>query len=216
MRIQMSAAQIERMRAETLARGWPWFPDSQKNFDLSLFGIAGESHEANLYDDAIGVVWRDRHGIPTGLLYRATVDPGRKWLLNPMRETGCAILARPRFYKGLWKRGVHKGHDALVQVGPCSIWRDNDRDTVLDMDAPPIDRPPIGINLHDPFSLDPAVVEGASAGCQVPWRKAYVAEIHWLVGQQAKAGQGETVSYALHDSRETESLRSIVALVAGS
>lgn len=209
--LDLSPADIAQLRAATLARGWPWW---SAPFDLNLFGIRGASSQADLYDDGIGIAWTDAAGHPHGRLFRATTDPGRPWLQRPSRASGCAILVGPAWYRGMYALGLHKGRAALVQAGPCRVWRDDDRDAVLGPLANPEGFPVEaggGINLHDPGAEDPGKVGYSSAGCQVPWRAAYVGEIREALQRQTEAGHGGTLSYALHHANRAPELAALLS-----
>jgi hypothetical protein len=84
-----------------------------------------------------------------------------------MRSTGTAALAPGRY---VFKPGAHKGaYPCLVQAGPVSVYRDANRDSVLDVD-------PTTIATGDTWSIQvhranerhrSSVVGRWSAGCVV-------------------------------------------------
>jgi hypothetical protein len=99
---------------------------------LHLFGIRAaspvgpttvERHapQFDRFEDTIGTFGTELR------LWPATVDPGRTWTLHPMQPGGAAHLEPGRW---LFKRGLHRGHAALVQAGPVTVRRDRDRDGV--------------------------------------------------------------------------------------
>jgi hypothetical protein len=98
--------------------------------------------------------------------YEATTNPGTYWLTNPMNPKGAAVV-KPGYYKDLWAIGLHKGYEALVQVGKISVYRDSNRDTRSDETAT-VDVGIFGIDLHRSNPLIKSInVDKWSAGCQV-------------------------------------------------
>lgn len=94
-----------------------------------------------------------------------TTDPGLAYLYSPINPKGTAILMEG-WHSDIWGWGYHNGkYKALVQVNSCCVYRDNTRDSVLNMDARTRDCGYFGINLHHGF--DSEKVGKNSAGCQV-------------------------------------------------
>jgi len=86
-----------------------------------------------------------------------------------MNRKGTALLV-PNQYKGVYKLDLHQGkYEALCQrLGDVSVYRDNDRDMILDFDPKTIDTGRFGINIHrsNPHTESHQVGKW-SAGCQV-------------------------------------------------
>ncbi len=106
---------------------------------------------------------------PYGDLYwecdNFTTDPGLSYLKKPINSKGTAILMEG-WHSDIWQIGYHQGkYKALVQVNPCCVYRDNNRDSVLNMDPRSRDCGYFGINLHHGY--DSLKVGANSAGCQV-------------------------------------------------
>ena len=82
-----------------------------------------------------------------------------------MNVAGTAIMKEGQ-YRGAYKIGKHRGkYDALVQTGGrVTVWRDNNRDSTLDMADP--SEGYFGINIHKAGAFS-ANVDKWSAGCQV-------------------------------------------------
>jgi len=102
--------------------------------------------------------------------YSITTDPGKYWLENPINPKGTAILV-PGQYLGTWKLGKHQGkYEALVQRKPVKVWRDNNKDSVIDYPYAhaQVSEGYFGINIHRSNPYDKSyVVDRWSAGCQV-------------------------------------------------
>jgi hypothetical protein len=141
---------------------------SQKGYDLNIFGIRTKDMESNKFNDWIGVMWL-YHDVWNMLTFPATTDPGSYWRKNPMNVNGTALL-KPGQYKGAYILGKHGGkYDALVQQGnEVTVYRDADRDNILEPDENETMSGYFGINIHRASSLQPSEnVNKWSAGCQV-------------------------------------------------
>lgn len=99
-------------------------------------------------------------------IWQITTDPGTKSLKIPQNSKGTAILV-PGQYVNAYRIGLHQGkYEAVVQKGPVKVYRDNNRDNILNMSSDKIYTGIFGINIHK-AGLDSKVVEGWSAGCTV-------------------------------------------------
>ncbi len=140
------------------------------SYNLNLIGVRSPSREANKFDDHIHVVYWDDEGELKHHRWRATTDPGTYWLEHPMRVEGTAILCAGQ-YRGVYKLGMHRGkYEALVQTGgKVKVYRDDDRDEVLDHDPESTAEGYFGINIHRSSTRDggSSRVDKWSAGCQV-------------------------------------------------
>jgi hypothetical protein len=157
----------EILRNAIAARGLP--PASENA--LHLFGIRGAVPWPDAPDDGnyyltlktnVADEWNDTIGTfgTAFCAYKATVDPGLPYTQDPLHPMGCAHLEDGRWQYCL---GDHKGHEALVQAAPVSIWRDLDGDTIKD-GAETEATGYFGINIH---SGEGDSVGDWSAGCQV-------------------------------------------------
>jgi hypothetical protein len=172
--------------------GMAWFTGKH---NLNLVGIRGDSKAAGAFDDRF-LACCDGDDGPIVWFFRGTTDPGKHWLLEPMRTAGCAVL-QPGQYRGMYECGLHKGRPALVQVKPARIRRDADKDLVIDPEGA-FETGLFMINFHDPGREgDRAVVDWASAGCQVPIHVRYVTMVRGMLWAQECAGLGRSASYSL-------------------
>jgi hypothetical protein len=136
---------------------------------LSLDGSIGANTEFALknYKDTVG-----KERIRT---YTITTDPGTYWLLNPMSNLGTAIL-KPGQWENCWAIGYHQNkhdHQAMVQVGKITVYRDGDKDNVAEATAK-TETGLFGINIHGSNKNGVSSRIGKwSAGCQVfqEWTK---------------------------------------------
>lgn len=138
-------------------------------YNLNLIGVRSPQTTANAFDDTMHCVYRDGSGEWIELSFSITTDPGKYWLLNPGRVSGTAILVSGQ-YRGAWKLGLHRGkYEALVQTaGKVKVYRDADKDDILEHDAENIEQGYFGINIHRSSSVRTSSdVDRWSAGCQV-------------------------------------------------
>lgn len=164
----------------------------------NIVGIRNANKVSNTFDDRAFVWWDDK-GKEESHYYTITTNPGFYYLENPIAGTkGTAILV-PGQYLNCWELGVHRGKQkALIQTqGQVRVYRDEDKDTALDMIPATIDTGYFGINLHNAGLGDPAVINSWSAGCQV-WAFHLAHEkLMAQFAQLAEAGGFKKFSYTL-------------------
>lgn len=144
-----------------------------KVFDgLNLIGIraSAKADKVDAFDDLMYQIYKDIGGECRLLAppYKITTQPGLSMLLKPMNVKGTGILV-PGQYVDCWAIGKHKGqYEALVQIAPMKVYRDNDKDKEFDMLPETIENGVIGLNSHraNP-EVESTVVGGWSAACQV-------------------------------------------------
>lgn len=168
------------------AQGHKVFYDGPYN--LNIIGVRSPRRTPNAFDDAIHVIcwdkWREGDGYTTsGLIHRrfkATTDPGTYWLEHPMRVDGTAILV-PGQYRSTYTLDLHLGqYRALCQrTGKVRVYRDSNRDEVLDHDPGSTAEGYFGINIHRASTRagGSARVDKWSGGCQVIADPADFAEL---------------------------------------
>ena len=169
-------------------------------YNLNIIGIRSKTNEVNKFDDRICVVFRDELGWITRT-WPCTTDPGIYWLDNPSNVTGTAILV-PGQYRGVYKIGKHRGqYDALVQKGGAvKVYRDANKDEVLDMDPDTEQEGFFGINIHKAGEHSTEVNKW-SAGCQVFANKDDFEEF-MSICYAARTKWGDSFTYTLIDEPE--------------
>lgn len=159
--------------------------ESETPYDLNLFGIRSADTTVNRFNDWVGCVYRDEGLVWNCRSWAATTDPGLYWLENPSNVDGTAVLV-PGQYRGVYKRDLHSGkYLALCQRnGPVDVWRDDDRDGVIDPDKSQVYSGFFGINIHHAsYTGTSTQVNKFSAGCQVI---ANIADFNRLMELSAK------------------------------
>ena len=137
------------------------------SYELNIIGIRNDNAVPNSFDDTICVLFKDEYDEDTLVCFPATTDPGTYWLEHPMNVEGCAIMKEGN-YKEVYKIGIHKNYKALQQIGKINYIRDNNKDKVLDFDAPKKVSGMYETNIHHADEAGKSVlVDKWSAGCQV-------------------------------------------------
>ena len=177
------------------SKGYAFFTNGVYN--LNIIGIRNPNLVANSFDDTMVVIYKIG-GEWITKVYEITTDAGTYWLKNPMSNKGTAILV-PNQYRGVYSIDLHNNkYLALCQRnGKVEVYRDNDKDLILDMDSAKIEKGMFGINIHrsNPFS-ESLKVDKFSAGCQVFKRVKDFNEFMEIC-QKSKALWGNSFTYTL-------------------
>jgi hypothetical protein len=179
-------------------KGWQLFT---RPYELNIVGLRNLETKANSFDDEIHVIYRDNSGKTLHHIYKATTDPGTYWLKNPSMPKGTAILKEGQ-NKSAWKLGMHRGkYKALVQAKPVTVFRDYDRDAVLDMNNGSEETGMFGINIHRAgITGNTNQIDEYSAGCQVFQNANDFNEFISLCEKHSKL-YGNSFTYTLIDFR---------------
>jgi lysozyme family protein len=148
------------------------------------------ANKPNEFNDLRIVIQMTAAGVPkiTGM-WQATTEPGRYWTLRPMNPKGAARIAFGQWK--CWSVGVHnESHEALVQTGPVTVWRDKNKDFSREGDER--DTGLFGINQHWGYDQAKADLGHSSAGCLVGRMKQGHREFMKLIKTDARylAGGG--------------------------
>lgn len=140
--------------------------DNRKGHDLNIVGIRSKDMSSNQFNDWITVFYLSDKTW-NFFSFPATTDPGTFYRQNPIYVKGTALL-KPDQYRGAYKIGYHRGYKALLQQKTMTVYRDANRDTVLDTTGMEEDTGMFGINIHHANAFRPSIsVDKWSAGCQV-------------------------------------------------
>lgn len=145
-------------------KGYSYFTNGDYNLNIiGIRNLRSGNIQNDLFDDELHLIYYVNNELRHHV-YPITTDPGLKILQCPINKDGTAILV-PNQYKGVYQIGYHKGqYEALVQRGNVKVYRDNNRDNVLDFSS--IAEGIFGINIHK-SGVDSGYVGNWSAGCQV-------------------------------------------------
>lgn len=166
-------------------------------YNVNIVGIRSNEMRANKFDDWLTVFYDDGNDARFHL-FQCTTDPGTYWLKNPGRVEGTAILV-PNQYRSVYKVDYHNGkYLALCQRGgEVAVFRDPDRDNLLDMDPATIMWGWFGINIHHASYYGTSTnVDKWSAGCQVI---ASIDDFNTFMAiiQKSRAIYGNSFTYTL-------------------
>ena len=160
---------FQNIKSTVESKGYKFFDTPHKILNLNLVGVSRDNEGTNTFDDYLVVLYREEE-LAIINKYEVTTDPGKYWLEKPINPKGTAVL-KPGQYRGTWQLGKHQGkYEALVQRKPVKVWRDNNKDDVIDYNNITLlsDEGFFGINIHRSNPYDQSyVVNRWSAGCQV-------------------------------------------------
>lgn len=182
------------------SRNFPIFVSNGKfNANLNIWGIRSPNKNTKEYNDCCVVFWENTRRQWALEYFEITTDPSNLLLENPINIDGTAIL-KEGHHKAIWALGHHKGrmsHKALVQVNPCEVYRDNNKDDIIDKHLP-IQKGMFGINMHRASEVQNNHAIGLySAGCQVHYDiSKYIEVFIPLIERCVKEGH-TTFSYTL-------------------
>ena len=164
----MQVAQRKNIRAVLALMRMKGYKINDRPYELNLVGVRHDSNVPNKFDDMLYVIWKNDSGKWEGKYYTITTDPGTYWLKNPLSNMGAAILKEGQ-YLNSHKVGLHKGeYKALVQQNPLVVYRDYDRNAILDFNNGREEKGLFGINIHRSSATGTSIdVNKWSAGCQV-------------------------------------------------
>src|SRR6478609_4254603 len=118
---------LEQVIKSMQALGYKIQDSDALDYNLNLVGIRSNDMTPNQFNDWEYVFWKYA-GSWELVKFRITTDPGLFYLKNPANVEGTAIV-KPGQYINVWSKGLHKGeYPALVQTGPITVFRDNDKD----------------------------------------------------------------------------------------
>jgi hypothetical protein len=171
-------------------------------FELNIVGLRSNNTKPNSFDDTINTFYKSEDGQWIINTFNATTDPGTYWLKNLMNPNGTAIL-KPGQYKNSHRIGIHGGkYQALVQQNPVTVFRDANKDEVLNFNTAKEQTGVFGINIHRASVKGiTKFVNDHSAGCQV---LADIQDFNLLMqlAQRHKKLYGNNFTYTLLQEKE--------------
>lgn len=137
-----------------------------KGHDLNIVGVRTADNRANTFNDWVTVFYK-QNGVWNFFAFPATTDPGTYYRKNPQNVRGTAVM-KPGRYPGAYKVGIHAGYKALQQKGNITVYRDNNKDEVIDTTGMVEDTGIHAVNIHRANRVRASTqVDKWSAGCQV-------------------------------------------------
>lgn len=151
----------------------------EEPYKLNIVGVRNYNTNPNNFDDSMYVFYKDEDNNWKGKKYIITTDPSTKYLLKGGIGTfegkkSTAILPSGQ-YIDAFRIGKHRSsYDALVQNKPICVYRDYNRNEILDFNIEDKDCGIFGINIHrakiggaDDSLGNTEKIGDYSAGCQV-------------------------------------------------
>jgi len=176
-------------------KGYAFF-DNKKSWNVNIVGIRNSESKAIRFDDIMLVVYRNGRKNWEVKTYQITTDPGLYWLKKPFYIAGTAILV-PDQYRSTYKIDFHNGkYEALCQrLDKVKVYRDPNKDDILDHVKESIVEGKFGINIHK-AGPNSTRVEKWSAGCQVFARSSEFNDFMKLINKSADL-YGNSFTYSL-------------------
>jgi hypothetical protein len=107
-------------------------------FSVNLFGVRTNENRANTFNDWGGAFYWDDKGKRHELIIPITTDAGVYFRRKPMNKLGTAIIVHNKQYRSVYNlqdNGHRQNQKAFRQIKPMDYWRDNNKDSVLDMEG---------------------------------------------------------------------------------
>jgi len=171
-------------------------------YELNIVGRRTNSTKPNKFDDWIYVFYKNQYNKWKGYKSEATTDAGTFWLNQPMRSEGTALLKEGQ-YLNTYALDLHNGkYLAITQrLKPVTVYRDYNRDDVLDFNNGEEQTGFFGINIHRADSTGTTKYVGQySAGCQV-YANADDFDKLIKLAERHKEKYGNVFTYTLIDER---------------
>jgi hypothetical protein len=183
-------------------KGYKWFENG--NYNLNIVGVRNSSTNeevTNKFDDLLTVSYKTGN-IWNFQQYGCTTDPGKYYTENLLNPDGVAILV-PGQYRSTYSIGLHQGkYEALKQMKPVQVYRDNNKDNFYDMQPDDIHEGIFGINIHRASATGTSTqIDKWSAGCQVIANYEDFNKL-MLLAKQAEAIWGNSFTYTLIESKD--------------
>lgn len=172
------------------------------DYNLNIIGFRNPNLVANSFDDTLGVFYK-KDGQWVIKAYPITTDAGTYWLKNPLDVKGTAILV-PNQYKGVYAIRPHNNkYDALCQTnGDVEVFRDKNKDQILNMDKKSIVKGMFGINIHRSNPNGESIsVDKWSAGCQV-FKSVHDFNDFMLLCDKSRDLYGNKFTYTLLEEKD--------------
>jgi hypothetical protein len=172
-------------------------------YNVNNFGIR-ISTEGGDFDDIIGTVFYEQNNkgerVLSCLAFVGTTDPGNHYLQKPLNEDGCAILV-PGQYFGFEIQKHRSQYDALCQRGLVKVYRDNNKNDIIEMDSKSIQEDDnFGINIHKTApKLQTEMINKNSAGCQVFFNSADYDGVWMPLQYKSSVLYGNKFTYTLFE-----------------
>lgn len=125
------------------------FTGDSASRDVNLVAIRHGVSTPGAGDDLLYACWRERARGPwTIKVWQCETQPGLGYMKEPINPKGAGMIA-PGQYSRAYGRGLHNGRPALRQIKPVKAYRDNNRDSIIDIHPGSVDQGMFAMNIHD-------------------------------------------------------------------
>ena len=142
------------------------FRTFQGLYDLNIIVCRNDKERPDTFQDTCHVIYHD--GVKwIEYIYPCTSHAGIYYLNNPSRSAGGAILKHDYQFRSVFTIGRRSsGYECLVPCADIPVWRDGNRDDIIDYGGEDYDS--AGIQIHRANAFDTSATIGKySAGCVV-------------------------------------------------
>ena len=195
--------QINRLVQMMKSKGYIVYTEP---FKLNIVGVRNADTNPEKFDDDMYVFWKNENGRWTGKKYVITTDPSTSSLHEMKNSKGVAILPAGQ-YVDTWKVRPHgkSQYIALGQQRKLCVYRDYDRDDLLNFNIESKDCGYFGINIHraknggaDDGQGNTEKIGPYSEGCQV-FQNFYCFQEFMEMAYRQKDLYGNEFTYTLFD-----------------
>ena len=184
--------------------------DGSANYDMNMVAIRAKPQKgrkkikAGEFRDLIFLVYRAQ-GQWISKCWTCTTTPGTYYLKTASKDfgqNGTAIVVADRQYRGSHQVGMHRGYEALRQVGNLTIARDGNKDDLIDIGDPETFKTgsKMAINIHRASATKTSTVNSKwSAGCCVINDPKAFAQFLNTARLQVEHGVGKTFTFTILD-----------------
>tara|TARA_R100001015_G_C4629240_1_gene189940 strand:+ start:1764 stop:2399 length:636 start_codon:yes stop_codon:yes gene_type:complete len=197
----------DKIKSVMEKKGYAFF--SNGIFNVNIVGIRSKEARSNKFDDTMLLIYKNKKKEWEVQSSVITTDPGEKYLVHPMNKKGTAILV-PNQYRGVYRVDIHArhnskfAHEALCQRGNVlKVWRDGNRDKILDHDPETVDEGWFGVNIHRSKVGEASYVGSYSAGCQV-FKNGTDFKLFMSAVKKSAELYGNSFSYTLLEEKDFE------------
>lgn len=200
---RLNLIQISRIVRMMKSRGYIVYTEP---FKLNIVGVRDTNTNPELFDDKMYVFWKNDEQRWVGKEYIITTDPSTSSLHQVKNPKGVAILPAGQ-YVDAWKIRPHgqSQYLALGQQKILCVYRDYDRDALLNFNIDSKDCGYFGINIHrakygdaDDGQGNTKIIGPYSEGCQV-FQNYYCFQEFMDMANRQKNLYGNNFTYTLID-----------------
>ena len=162
---------------------------------VNIIGMRQKEKVLDTYNDYICIAYIDQRSRWIFKAFPATTLPGKYWLVDKLINPKGTLILSPGRYVGAFELGKHKGkYEALVQAKPLPVYRDKNRDGIIDYEN--LETGMFGVNIHKREGFSDFIGKN-SAGCQVIKEQADFEELITLCKQKGVKNPQKNFDYIL-------------------